>query len=224
MILKNFYKIFLGFLLTGLAIGQTAYVTDEISITARSGESSEYRIIGMLKSGTKVKVIEKNKETGYTKVVLPNGKEGFILSRQLLKTPVARDQLSELKAEILKLTEKPSLLEKEIQILTKKNKELKRSYEDLKKNSKKQEEELMFIKRSTKNITKISIERNQLKKQTAELLVEVEELKQKIYELENQSDQKWFAIGGAVVVLGVIIGLILPKLRFRRRKDSWGSL
>ena len=31
-------------------------------------------------------------------------------------------------------------------------------------------------------------------------------------------------IGAGVIILGMILGLLLPHLRFQRRKSSWGSL
>jgi len=52
----------------------------------------------------------------------------------------------------------------------------------------------------------------------------VESLKQQNRDLGNDSTQRWFLIGAGVVLLGIILGLILPHLRFQRRKSSWGSL
>jgi SH3 domain protein len=52
----------------------------------------------------------------------------------------------------------------------------------------------------------------------------VAELQQANRELANQSTQRWFLIGAGVVCGGILIGLILPRLRLRRRKDTWGSL
>jgi SH3 domain protein len=53
---------------------------------------------------------------------------------------------------------------------------------------------------------------------------QVENLKQENRELRNETNQRWFLIGGGVIIVGIILGLILPHLRFQRRKSSWGSL
>ena len=53
---------------------------------------------------------------------------------------------------------------------------------------------------------------------------ELEDLKQQNRELENSTAQRWFLIGAGVIVGGILLGLILPHLRMRRRRDSWGSL
>ncbi len=71
---------------------------------------------------------------------------------------------------------------------------------------------------------RIANERNELRKQVASMTREVEDIKQQNRELENKTAQNWFLIGAGVVVGGIVLGLILPHLRVRRRKSSWGSL
>ena len=41
--------------------------------------------------------------------------------------------------------------------------------------------------------------------------------------LRDRTARDWFMVGAGVVVLGILIGLILPRLRIRRR-SSWGDL
>jgi SH3 domain protein len=53
---------------------------------------------------------------------------------------------------------------------------------------------------------------------------DVEDQQQEIRELKNSAVQRWFLIGAGVLLGGIVLGLILPHLRMRKRKDSWGSL
>ena len=80
------------------------------------------------------------------------------------------------------------------------------------------------LQRTASNSVRIANERNELRKQVTSLTREVEDIKQQNRELENKTAQNWFLIGGGVVVGGILLGLILPHLRVRRRKSSWGSL
>ncbi len=222
--MKKILLLSLLLLMAQGALAERAWVTDELKITVRSGESARHKIINMLPSGTAVNVISRNKATGYSRVRLPNGKEGYVLSRQLLKEPVARDQLAALQEEVAALKTAPSELQRKLSDMTRDYNELQRAHKELQAINKEIEQELAALKRTSANAVRISNERNELRKQVAELTRTNEELKQEKRELENNSAQRWFMIGGGVTVAGILIGLILPHLRLRRRKDSWGSL
>ncbi len=224
MFLSNSIKLLLILSFIGVVQAQSAFITDEAKVTIRSGESREYRIVGFLKSGTEVQIISKNELTGYSRVTLPSGKEGYILSNQLQKEPIAKVQLIELKKEISQLKKRPAALKKQIESLKTQSKEMKKSLSELAKKEKNSAKELLFLKESSKKVIEVFSERNQLKKQTADLMKKVEELEQEKFGLENKQDQKWFIVGAGAIVLGIIIGFILPRIRFRKRRDSWGSL
>lgn len=211
-------------LLAGAAFARPAYVTDELQVTVRTGESAQHRIVSMVKSGTQVNVVSHNPETGYSKVVLSGGREGYILTRQLLDEPVARDQLAALQAEVAALKTAPDELRDKLTALTREHKALQSAHTELQDIKRETEQELAALQRTSANAVRISNERNDLRKQVAELTRTAEELKAEKRELENNNAQRWFLIGGGVTTGGILIGLILPHLRIRRRKDSWGSL
>ena len=71
---------------------------------------------------------------------------------------------------------------------------------------------------------RIANERNELRNSVRTLTRELEDVKQENRDLHNQTAQNWFMIGAGVIILGIILGLLLPHLRFQRRKSSWGSL
>lgn len=202
----------------------TAYVTDEFKVMVRTGESAQHRIISSLKSGAAVNVLSRNNKTGYTQIRLPSGRKGYVLSRQLLDKPVARDRLAAMQAEMKALKAAPGELQQKLADLTRQHQELQRAHSELQQTKKDVEQELAGLKRTSANAVRISNERNQLRRQVAELTRSNEELKQENRELNNQGNQRWFLIGGGVTLGGILIGLVLPHLRMRRRKDSWGSL
>ena len=70
---------------------------------------------------------------------------------------------------------------------------------------------------------KLENENQLLKKQLLELESAHELLRQENQMLGDSSDREWFLNGALVIILGIIIGLILPRLR-TRKKSSWGSL
>ena len=206
------------------AQAETGYVTDSFKVTLRSGESSSHKILRMLPSGTAIEIVSANPESGYSFVRTQGGAEGYILTRQLLKQPTARLQLDEMKAKVEALQRAPGELQKELQELQEKHNKLSKDHKALTQTKNKLEKDLNSIRRTAANAVRISNERNELSKQVATLTRNVEELKQENKDLSNQTAQDWFLIGAAVIIGGIIIGLILPHLRFQRRKSSWDSL
>lgn len=211
-------------LFAGTALAQTAYVTDEVKITLRTGESATHRIIRMLPTGERLKVLSTNPETGYTKVRTEAGAEGYVLSRQLVDEPVARDRLAAAEAEVKSLKAAPGELSSRLASLIEEHNALKKEHEGLKQAKTLVDQEFAALQRTSSNAVRIANERNELRKQVASMTREVEDIKQQNRELENKTAQNWFLIGGGVVVGGILLGLILPHLRVRRRKSSWGSL
>ena len=208
------------FLLSTAALAKNAYVTDEIKITLRTGESATHRIVRMLPTGERLTVLSENADSGYSKVRTANGSEGYVLTRQLVDQPVARDRLAALEAEVKQLKAAPGELSSRLASLTDEHKKLSAEYEQLKQ----VDQEFAALQRTSSNAVRIANERNELRKQVASLTREVEDVKQQNRELENKTAQNWFLIGAGVVVGGILLGLILPHLRVRRRKSSWGSL
>lgn len=221
--MKQVVALLLLFIIATAAQAETGYITDRFKVTMRSGESSGHRVLRMLPSGTAVEVLNRNPKTSYSHVRV-RGTEGYILTRQLLDQPSARERLDKLQAEMSDLRTAPDRLNKQLQDLTQQHKTLTSTHEELKKIKAKLEQELKSIRRTAKNAIRTSEERNELGKQVAALTRNVEDLKQENRDLTNQSNQDWFLIGAAVVAGGILIGLILPHLRFQRRKNSWNSL
>ena len=211
-------------LCTTSVFANTAYVTDELKITMRTGESATHRIVRMLPTGEKLTVLSTNKASGYSKVRTAGGTQGFVLTRQLVDQPVARDRLAAAEAEVKALKAAPGELSSRLAKLREEHKSLRKEHEELKSAKTLVDQQFAALQRTSSNAVRIANERNELRKQVASLRREVEDVKQQNRELENKTAQNWFLIGAGVVVGGIILGLILPHLRVRRRKSSWGSL
>ena len=210
-------------LLPGLLLAETRYVTDIAKITLRTGESTSHKILKILDSGTKVEALSDNKETGYTKVRY-NDQVGYMLTNKLMDKPSAREQLAALEQEIRELKSDPGELRQKLTDLQQQHRELQVAHEELLAIKQRQEQELQSIQRTASNAIRISNERNELRQQVASLTRAVAELQQQNQDLSNDATRDWFLIGAGVIIAGILIGLILPHLRFQRRRDSWGTL
>jgi SH3 domain protein len=219
-------KILLTALLAtaGLAQAETRYVTDQLEATLRTGESVTHRITRMLESGTPVEVLGTNAKSGYARVRTEDGREGFILTRQLMEEPPPRERVIQLEAKLQELQQAPDQLTAKLAALQDEYSNLERAHAKLETVKRELEAELIAVKRAAADPLAIAEERNALRKQVADLTRQVEELKAQNAEAANDQAQRWFMIGGGVAFGGLLLGLILPHLRLRRQRSSWSTL
>jgi len=76
------------------AQAETRYITDNLSIPLRDGTSSRHKILKMVKSGTAVEFIVKDKETGYS-LVKAGKTEGWLPDSKLSRQPGAARRLEQ---------------------------------------------------------------------------------------------------------------------------------
>jgi len=207
---------------SAVAQAKTQYVTDNLQITMRSGQSTGHKILRLLPSGTPVEVLGENSQTGYSRV-RALGEEGWVLTRQLMNEPGAREQLSSLKERLQVLQDAPENTRSRLATLQEEHQALQSSCAQINETKQRLEQELESIRRVSADAVRINNERTELRKTVADLTRERENLKQEIRDLNNQTSQRWFLIGGGVTLLGILLGLVLPHLRFQRRKRSWGT-
>lgn len=206
------------------AQAEARYVTDQFKVMMRSGEGVQHKIIKALPSGTAISLLGGNRETGYSQVRTGNGAIGYILTRQLMKKPSARDRLAAAEAKLKTAQEEPEQLSQKLATAQSNLKELTSNYAQLQQTKNKIAAELETIRRTAAGAIQMAEERVELRKNVANLTHQIADLKQENRDLSNQSTRDWFLIGAAVIIAGILIGLILPRLHVQRRKDSWGSL
>ncbi len=226
--LKPLYRLVvvlgLGLVLAGPASAETRYVTDQYDFNLRSGESTRYKILRALPSGTPLEIVSTNTGTGYAQVRTSDGLNGYILMRYLQDEPAARDQLAAMREELAQLQQAPDALATRLRDLQSAHASLKAAHETLQREHSQLEQELGQIRQASADVIGITRERTALQDQVVALQRQVGNLEQHNLELVNQNRQRWFMIGAAVIIAGIVLGLLLPHLRFRRRPSSWGSL
>ena len=221
--MKNAYILAsLIFFLAGNAAAETRYVSDMLEITMRSGKGTSYGITRMLRSGTAVQVLETDKEAGYTKVRTTNGKEGWVLSRFLMKTPAARDRLAGAEKQFAEMQLENRKLETTLASLKDEKVKLSKNLGSLDSESRKVSQELAEIKRTASSALAIDTENKELKTRVVSIERELQTLQQENEGLKNRTARDWFMVGAAVVLLGIIVGLIIPRIRWRK-KSSWDT-
>jgi SH3 domain protein len=190
----------------------------------RKGESTKHKIVRSLPAGEAVEELQISESSGYSKIQTEDGATGYVLTRQLQEEPVARDRLAAMEARLAELQQAPGQLTSKLADLESESAKLRADNRELAGEKARLEQELTAIKQASANVVQITEERSELRKNVADLTRQTAALQQENQDLANQTTQRWFLIGAGAVTGGILIGLIMPHLRFRRKRNTWGSL
>jgi len=207
--MRTLFIIVILFTWAGPVQAETRYIVDQAKLPMRSGQSTSHAIVRMLPSGTAVVVLGQS-DAGYTHIRTAGGKDGWILSRYLMKEPAARSRLAWAEKELSKLhklEQKKKALESERAQRIADNKQL--------------QNDLARIRKTAANAVAVADENDALKVKTERAEQAFEALRQETRDIRSGAQQRWFMLGGGAILLGILLGLILPRLKFRR-KDRWG--
>jgi SH3 domain protein len=201
-------------------LAKTSYVSDELTIPMRSGASNAHRIMKFLKSGTALNVLETSGD--YTKVET-QGKTGWVLTKNIMDIPSGRDRLAAAKKKFANADKVITDLENEV-------KELKSEIRKLKNEKSSLENERTNLSNSIEDLKITAANPLALSKKNKELKKDLEKAESKASMLDNENQrlrsnvaQEWFIIGGGVAIGSLILGLIITRINWRRKRDSWGD-
>jgi SH3 domain protein len=221
--------IFFISLLASVSIGSvsafaaTAYITDQLKITLRSGESTTHKVIRMLPSGTSVKILDRNSQTNYTKIQLSDGTTGFVLNRMLLSERPARERLAEAEQQLVVLRQEPGKLSSQLANLQESHSALQQDFTAIKDENGNLQQELSRLSKVARDPLRIAQERDDAVVRSQKLADELGILKLKNQRLTDKTEQNWFLIGAGVVIAGIILGLLLPHMRVKKNRSEWGD-
>ena len=201
----------------------TRYVSDELKIPLRSGASDKHRILKFINSGTALTVLETSADGKYSHVKTSSGKSGWVLTADLMNVPSGRDRLAaaqkqfsqsdtiikDLKGTIAELKSELKQLKNEKGTLLNERTNLSNSLEDL--------------KITAANPLSLSKKNKQLKKELGKVRQNEAMLEKENQQLSSNVMQEWFVIGGAVSIGSLLLGLIITRINWRKKRDSWGD-
>lgn len=221
--MKYFSAILAATLLfTSFAYAQQArYVRDELYVPIRSGQGSEYRILQMGVSGTKLTVLEDNKQTGYTKVRTEGGEEGWIESQYLQNSPVAATLLARANRELEQLRTQNAELKKNLGETRSTEQSASEALQAATSERDRLRDELDKLKALSANAIDLDKDNRELRHTNQELRNRADMLSAENQQLRDSRENDAFLNGAFAVVIGVGITLLVPRL-WPKRKSEWG--
>jgi len=203
-LVKNFVYLVVT-LFTFLSINVSAanrYVSDQLFTYMHKGPSAQYRIVGSLNAGTKIKLLQSDKKTGYSKVQDPRGRSGWISTKFVTSQ----------EPSILRLPEA-------VEALDSANKKLNGIADSNKAAQQKQQQSLSEQIASNQQLV---TQRQQLLAKIQALELDNTKLQTRIANQSEEVEMYWFMRGAAIIIMGIFIGLVLPLIPRRKKKnDVW---
>ena len=199
------------------ALAQSAWVTDQFEITLRSGPSTSNAIQLMVSSGTRLEVIERDADSGYTHVRTEGGTEGWVLTRYLMNEASAREQLENLTGQLTNATSRGSSLNSQLGAIKGQYDSANQQISTLEREKASVEKELAEIKRTAANVLAINDQNKSLMDELAAAQIRADTLEQENRVLASQTTRYWFMAGGLVLLMGIALGIWLPRIRWQRR-------
>lgn len=218
-------KSFLSLVLLVVSLSAQAdkvYIRDVIYVPLRGGQSNEHRILHQgIRSGTVLDRVEQNDETGFSRVITPDGLEGWIQNQYLVTEPIARDRLEALREELAALQ---ADYQQAIENLESESDAARTAADEIQRLDTLRQQlnaELGRITGLAADVIEINEQNATLKTEVAELNQQIDDLAAVNVNLKESATQTWFMIGVGTILLGVLLGFWVARLMFTRRDTGW---
>ncbi len=192
------------------AQAETRYIVDHSKFPLRTGKGTQHKIIAMLSSGKPVELLEQSSD-GYSHIRTTSGREGWILSRFLMQQPAARVRLAAAEQSLAAA-----------RTIKQQNAALQQQLDSLQQSNASLQQKLQQIRDTAAHAIRLKQANQQLSTQLKQSQRAYATLQQETQEIRSGSQQRWYLIGGGTIVFGILLGLILPRLRVRKR-ERWGG-
>ena len=204
-------------LLSAGASAQSAWVSDQFEVTLRTGPTTSNAIVRMVPSGTEIEVLEQDPESGYARVRTTGGAEGWVLSRYLMNEPSAREQLDTLTRQLTSANADGASMTSQLDAIRGEHEAATRTIRQLESDNAALRAEVEAISQKAASTLAIDRQNQELQQKLTDAEIQVSVLEQEKAGLESQSNRNWFIAGAAVLLGGVLLGLVLPRMRLQRR-------
>lgn len=189
------------------------YVSDILKLTLRTGPSTENKILAVLESGQTLDVVKVGDE--WSQAQLPDGKEGWVLSRYLTPHETNNIKLKRLEAKHKNLMIQAAALLEENDRLKAENKKRSVEFETNQKQMVKAQTDYETLKAEVAEFITLKSKYENAISQLAEQTAKAEKLEEQLTGLELTYYIKWFLAGSGVLIIGFLIGFSTKRQRRR---------
>ncbi len=199
--------------MASIGVAETMYVTEDLTITLRTGPGKDRKIIAFPSAGRAVEVITPGDE--YTEVKLSNGKQGWVLTRFLTDKEPADRTLARLQQQHSKIVDDYEKLKSRASQLDSDGKGLANNLTTTQTALQKLQAEHDTLKSESKEFLELKTKYDKSIKETTSAQDKISNLEQELQQLYSSQITTGMLYGGGFVVLGFIVGYIVKRPKRR---------
>ena len=197
--MKKLIFMLLISLLTAPVFAQEHYIADNLFTYMHSGPSNQYRIVGSVNAGEKVRLLQSNKETGYSEVIDTKGRQGWVQDKFITTTESMASRLPRLEKELG---------------------DVKGQLADAKKNADQEKAGLIeSLEVRNKQISELEENYSGISQKLTIAQNEIRELRAKLDTQKEDLLMKYLMYGGGIAFAGIFLGMILPHIVPKKRRS-----
>ncbi|MBN1140801.1 MAG: TIGR04211 family SH3 domain-containing protein [Deltaproteobacteria bacterium] len=203
----------------------TVYVSDQILITLRTGQSTGSQMIRTIKTDTPLEVLEKGKD--YFRVRTPEGEEGYVLSQYVTynipksaviaqltgKVTQLQKMVDNLQSKGNDLEQRLGVLKGQEEVLRGQLAETERRRLETQRELEKVNTEFAALRASSESVVEVVSERDRLAEENQRLGASLKKVEAENADLFRSAAIKWFLAGGGVLAGGWVLGKMSRKKR-----------
>lgn len=209
-------------LFASFASAETNYIRDELYVPLRSGPTTKHRILHKgLKSGLALERLAESEDGDWIQVTTPSGIEGWIQKQYISRSPTAAIVLEQTKNELVALKKRFSQTESALQEETNLRKKTQNTLAELEKSKQQTSMELHRIRSISSGAIELDQKYQRLLEERELLQTENDTLNAENSSLKDDRRFSYMFYGAALVVLGMFLAIIIPRLQFKKRNSEW---
>jgi len=201
------------FMFSTTGAAETKYVSEDLTITLRTGPGTDRKIIAFPAAGKALEVLTPGDE--YTEVQMSNGKQGWVLTRYLTDKEPAYLRLERLEKRHAQVVEKYEALQQRASKLDTDGQgltaELAKTEKDLNELTTAHE----TLKKESQEFLKLKASYQKALKDSTDAKTRADQLDKELQQLYSSEINTGLLYGGGLIVLGFITGFIVKRPKRR---------
>ena len=201
---------------------QKAYVSNQSKITLRKGPGVEHEIVAMLSVDEPVEIIGTQSGWKHVRLLNPDRQnmEGWMVGRYLVERVPWKTQALSFKEENNRLKTRLASIEKRLQTTLSERDELSRNLSESDATLMELQQKYDALVKEASDYLELKESYETMKSELTTAQNNVEKLTKENVRLKDSERNRWFLSGGALLLVGLIFGLVMGRQQ-KRRKSSY---